>query len=185
MSGTSSYATSHSLSIWPAPRQLVCQDVIGDLLEHPKFLETRYQLHHGGRKSDHLVRSARYSYWLAGVVGADRLVSARAGLLHDLHSRLGTLSSHGGIAASVAAQMGESHDVCRAIVPHMFPLGPAPTTREGWVLAVADKVASVVDALHYMARMLTGKALRTHRTLRRIDPYLRRRGEEQAWSTTS
>lgn len=164
---------------------LGCRTAIRDLLRHPKYLETRYQLHHGGRKSDHLERSARYAHWLAGVTGANRRVCARAGLLHDLHSRLGTLSTHGAIAACVAAEMGEDADVCRAILPHMYPLGPAPTTREGWVLVVADKVATVVDTLRFVAWMLTGESLRRRRMLCESDPFLRRRDREPALATTS
>ncbi len=147
-------------------------DDLSDLLRHPTFLETHFQLHHGGRKSDHLRRSARYAAWIAGLMGADRRVCARAALLHDLHSRLGTLSTHGAIAAEVAAQMGEREAVCLAITPHMYPLGPAPTTLEGWVLVIADKVASVVDGLHFVALLVSGESGRTRRMLREVDPYL-------------
>jgi glycyl-tRNA synthetase beta chain/uncharacterized protein len=147
---------------------------VEDLLHHPTFLETRFQIHHNVRKSDHLLRSARYAWMIASVVQADRRTCARAGLLHDVHSRLGTWSTHGAIAASVADQMGESPDVCDAIVPHMYPMGPAPSTREGWVLAVADKVASVVDTLHFVVHLITGKSLQQRKLLRASDRFLRR-----------
>lgn len=156
--------------------------VVADLVEHPEFAETHQQIHHSVPKSEHLLRSARYAYWLAGVLGADRRVSARAALLHDLHSRLGTLSTHGAIAAEVALRMGESEDVCRAIMPHMFPLGPAPETREGWVLVVADKIASVVDVAHFVVKLFAGKSLAQRRSLRASDPYLRRSEAEQTWA---
>jgi len=155
---------------------------IADLIDHPKFVETHTQVHHAVRKSDHLMRSARYAYWIARVVGADGRVCARAGLLHDLHSRLGTWSTHGAIAASVADEIGEAPEVCRAIVPHMFPLGPAPRTREGWVLAVADKVATVVDAAHFVAKLFTGESLRERRLLLASDRFVRRESQEQVWS---
>lgn len=147
---------------------------VEDLLRHPTFLETRFQIHHNVRKSDHLLRSARYAWMIASVVQADRRTCARAGLLHDVLSRLGTWSSHGAIAASVADQMGESPDVCDAIIPHMYPMGPAPRTREGWVLAVADKVASVVDTLHFVVHLITGKSLQQRKLLRASDRFLRR-----------
>ena len=147
---------------------------VEDLLRHPTFLETRFQIHHNVRKSDHLLRSARYAWMIASVVQADRRTCARAGLLHDVHSRLGTWSTHGAIAASVADRMGESPDVCDAIVPHMYPLGPAPCTREGWVLAVADKVASVVDTLHFVVHLITGKSLQQRKLLRASDRFVRR-----------
>lgn len=149
-------------------------DEIADLLVHPKYVETHSQVHHSVRKSDHLMRSARYAYWIARVVGADARVCARAGLLHDLHSRLGTWATHGAIAAAVADEIGEGPEVCRAIVPHMFPLGPAPRTKEGWVLALADKVATLVDAVSFVANMSTGRSLRQRRLLLASDRFVRR-----------
>ena len=167
-------STSRDVSVFPPPR-LVTRDMradVDDLLEHPVFLETRYELHHNVRKSDHLLRASRYAWMLAGVVNADRRICARAGLLHDLHSRLGSWSTHGSIAASVANDIGESQDVCDAIVPHMFPLGPAPKTREGWVLTVADKAASVADALSFAANVFSGQSMANRRKLRASDRYL-------------
>jgi len=155
---------------------------IADLLVHPKFVETHTQVHHSVRKSDHLMRSARYAYWIGRVVGANARVCARAGLLHDLHSRLGTWSTHGAIAASVADEIGESSEVCRAIVPHMFPLGHAPRTREGWVLAVADKIATVVDAAHFVARLFTGESLRERRLLLASDRFIQQQSQETVLS---
>lgn len=145
---------------------------IADLLHHPTFAETQHQLHHSGRKSDHLLRSARYAYWLGRMVKADRRVCARAGLLHDLYSRLGTWATHGAIAASVAHQMGESVDVCRAIVGHMYPVGPAPRTKEGWVIAVADKIASVVDGVVFVGRVIQGDGQKQRKALLARDRFL-------------
>ena len=147
---------------------------VQDLLHHPTFLETRWEIHHNVCKSDHFLRSAHYAWMIAVAVRANRRTCARAGLLHDLHSRLGTWSNHGAIAASVASRLGESKDVCEAIVPHMYPLGPAPKSREGWVLVVADKIASVVDTLHFVAHLITGKSLQKRKELRATDIYLQR-----------
>jgi len=155
------------------------QTEIEDLLRHPTFLATQYQVHHNIRKSDHLLRSAQWAYWLAGVFRANRRVCARAGLLHDLHSRLGTLATHGKIAASVAVEMGEDEAVRSAIVPHMFPLGPAPNTREGWVLVLADKIATAADVSSFVASVVSGKGLRQLRMLRASDPFLRSRDRRQ------
>jgi len=146
---------------------------VEDLLAHPIFLETRLEIHHNVRKCDHLLRAARLAWMIAGVVKANRRTCARAGLLHDLHSRLGSWSTHGAIAASVAGQMGESKAVCEAIVPHMFPLGPAPKTREGWVLVVADKMATIADTLSFTVHALSGSSLRQRKLLRASDRFLR------------
>lgn len=151
------------------------QDYIEDLLSHPKVIETRQHIHHSVSKHDHLLRSARFSYRLAWLFRADRRACARAALLHDLDSRLGTLSTHGAIAAQVAADMGESDTVCSAIRHHMFPLGTAPTSREGWVLVVADKLASVLDITHFLVGLFTGRSMTQRRLLLSTDPYMSHR----------
>lgn len=153
---------------------------ITDLLTHPRVLETRDHLHHSVPKHDHMLRVARYSYYLAPVMGADRRTAARAAILHDLDSRLGTLTTHGAIAARVAAEMGEPDAVSQAIVSHMYPFGPRPTSREGWVLVVADKIASLTDLTSFVGGLFTGRSLRVRRLLCSTDPfYAARRARRQ------
>lgn len=147
------------------------ESFITDLIIHPKFLETRFLIHHHISKHDHLLRSARYSYRLAPIFRADRRTCTRAAMLHDLDSRLGTLATHGAIAARTAAHMGEPEAVCTAIRTHMFPLGPVPTSREGWVLVLADKLASLSDFSHFILGLFTGRSLMQRRMLRALDPF--------------
>src|SRR5205809_892785 len=119
---------------------------IVDLLIHPKVLETREHMHHSISKHDHLMRSVRYSYRIAGLLRADQRVCVRAAMIHDIDSRYGTLTSHGAVAARWAAtELGEPEEVCAVIVSHMYPFGPAPRSREAWVLVLADKAASLGD----------------------------------------
>lgn len=116
-----------------------------DLLQHPKVVETQTHVHHAISKHEHLVRTARISYRLARVLKANIDVCVRAAIIHDIDSRLGTLTTHGKIAAVWAAQQGECEAVCHAIETHMYPIGPKPRTREAWVLSLADKAASFTD----------------------------------------
>jgi glycyl-tRNA synthetase beta chain/uncharacterized protein len=117
------------------------------------------------------MRSVRYSYRLAPLMRADRQICMRAAILHDIDSRYGTLTTHGAIAARWAAAQGESEQVCQAIVSHMYPFGPAPTTREGWVLVVADKIASLSDMTAFVRGLFSGRSLRVRRQLRATDPF--------------
>jgi HD superfamily phosphodiesterase len=149
--------------------------LIADLVEHPKVLETRDHMHHGVSKHDHLIRSVRYSYRIGRIIGADMRVVLRAALVHDIDSRLGTLTTHGAVAADWARGQGECERVCGAIVSHMYPFGPAPTSREGWVLTLADKAASLADLGAFVRGMFTGYTLREHRRLRQSDPHMARR----------
>jgi HD superfamily phosphodiesterase len=152
--------------------------LIADLLTHPKVLETRDHMHHGVPKHDHLLRSVRYSYRFARLMRADLQTCLRAAIVHDIDSRLGTLTTHGAVAAEWARREGESEAVCAAIISHMYPLGPAPTTREGWVLTLADKAASLADLGAFVKGVFTGHSLRERKRLRASDPHYahRRRG---------
>ncbi len=146
--------------------------LIADLLAHPAVGETADHMHHGIPKADHLLRSVRYAWHIAGWLRADRVVCVRAALVHDIDSRLGTLRTHGAIAARWAAARGESPAVCHAITSHMYPLGPAPRTREAWVLVLADKAATLGDARQFVAGLFDGTSLATRRRLRASDPWL-------------
>ena len=144
---------------------------IVDLLDHPKVMETRQHMHHSVPKHDHLIRSVRYSYRLAAMMRADQRTCMRAAILHDIDSRYGTLTTHGQIAAHWAAAQGEDEQVCKAIVSHMYPFGPPPTTREGWVLVVADKMASLTDLTSFVGGLFTGRSIRVRRQLCGSDPF--------------
>lgn len=151
------------------------KSLIGDLLEHPKVQETQTQMHHSISKHEHLLRSARISYKLARLLKADLSICVRAAMIHDIDSRLGTLRTHGGIAAQWAAAQGESYGVCHAIETHMYPFSPRPRTREAWVVSFADKAASITELTLTVTGAVTGKTWRRRQALRNSDPYFRSR----------
>ena len=148
-------------------------DLIADLLDHPKVLETREHMHHSIPKYDHLRRSVKYSAKLAQLLRANERVCVRAALIHDIDSRDGTLTTHGAVAAKWAAQQGECNGVCEAIISHMYPFGPRPTTREAWVLVLADKAASLGDMKQFVRGLVNGSSIKVRRDLLSSDPYYR------------
>ena len=147
------------------------EQLIADLLAHPKVIETRDHLHHSISKHDHLLRSVKYSSRFARLLRADLRICVRAAMIHDIDSRLGTLTTHGAVAARWAAEQGEPEEVCRAIISHMYPFGPAPKSREAWVLVLADKAASIGDFRQYVRGLLNGSSQATRRRLELSDPY--------------
>jgi HD superfamily phosphodiesterase len=148
---------------------------IADLLVHPKVIETREHLHHSIAKHDHLLRSVKFSSRFAKLLHADLRTCVRAAMIHDIDSRLGTLTTHGAVAARWAAEQGEPEEVCRAIISHMYPFGPAPRSREAWVLVLADKAASLGDFRQYLRGLIDGSSLETRRRLEQSDPFFRTR----------
>jgi len=144
---------------------------LADLLEHPKVVETQQHMHHSLSKHEHLARTARISYKLARLMRADVRVCVRAAMIHDIDSRLGTLTTHGRIAARWAAAHGESDAVCHAIEAHMYPFGPKPRTREAWVVSLADKAASLTDLTLMVGGLMTGHTWHRRRKLQLSDPH--------------
>ena len=145
---------------------------IADLLNHPKVLETRDHMHHSIPKHDHLMRSVKYSYRFARLLRADERICLRAAIVHDIDSRQGTLTTHAAVAARWAADQGEPDAVCQAIVSHMYPFGgPAPISREAWVLVLADKAATVGDVKQFVRGLFDGSAISTLRRLQSSDPF--------------
>lgn len=148
---------------------------IHDLLTLPEVIETRDHMHHSIPKHDHLTRSVRMSFHLSRWLRADLRTCVRAAMIHDINSRAGTLTTHGTVAARWAAARGEDAAVCHAIESHMYPLGPAPISREAWVLVLADKAASLGDMKQFLLGLLDGSSLAARRRLRESDPYYRHR----------
>lgn len=145
--------------------------LVDDLLAHPKVVETQQHMHHSISKHDHLARTARISYKLARLMRADVRICVRAAMIHDIDSRLGTLRTHGGIAAAWAATQGECDAVCHAIEAHMYPFGPKPRTREAWVVSLADKAASLTELTIMVSGMMTGHTWSRRKRFRISDPH--------------
>ncbi len=106
---------------------------------------------------------------------ADVRTCVRAAMIHDIDSQLGTLRTHGSIAARWAEAQGECKEVCQAIETHMYPFGPKPQTREAWVVSLADKAASLTDLTVMLGGLVTGRTFVRRRQLRQSDPYLQMR----------
>lgn len=150
---------------------MTLHEYLDDLLVHPKVIETRDHMHHSLSKHDHLHRTARISLRLARLMRANARICVRAAMIHDIDSRLGTLTTHGRIAAGWAASVGECKHVCHAIEAHMYPFGPRPRTREAWVVSLADKAASLTDITVMLSGLMTGRTWRRRRALCATDPH--------------
>lgn len=145
------------------------QQLAGDILNHPRFLQLREFQHHGAENSvyDHSVAVTRMAYAIARRMrlSEDETASVvRAALLHDFfgydwHSDrfrryLSRYSGfkrvirmhafvHGYIAADRAKHtFGLTERECEAIARHMFPLAALPRTRVAWIVSLADKAVA-------------------------------------------
>ena len=145
------------------------QEMTGDIINHPLFIQLQDCPHHGGENSlyIHSVSTAQCAYRLARRfhLKEDRVRAlTRAALLHDFfgydwqserHRRYMRRYSgwkrlrhmhafiHGPHAARRAARLfGLDERQRSAIACHMFPLAHMPRNSEAWVLTLADKLVA-------------------------------------------
>ncbi|WXG42525.1 MAG: HD domain-containing protein [Promethearchaeati archaeon SRVP18_Atabeyarchaeia-1] len=107
---------------------------------------------------NHCLRVAYICYTVAGILGLDRGISARAGLLHDCgldprssEPRIVQILRHASRGALISHRLGESYEVSKAIYSHMFPLNPRfpPSSGISLVLWFADKLDAVLETLSF------------------------------------
>ena len=133
--------------------------LVRDILEDTEF--QKLSLYRQHRKTTRLMHSINVSYisWLiARKLGWDAAAAARAGLLHDFFlyaygedtpsGKLMALDHPRTAAKNSAERFDISEKERKAILSHMFPLGPVPTSREAWLLTFTDKVCASVEFFH-------------------------------------
>lgn len=124
----------------------------------------------------HCIRVAYISYAIADVLGLDKRVSARAGLLHDCGFDPGSHDSsivqilrHSSRGALISHELGEPYEVSMAIYSHMFPLNPRfpPASGTSLVLWFADKLDAVLETISLST--VLDKKLNQYRITTRLD----------------
>ena len=125
---------------------------------------------------DHCLRVAYISYTMAGILGLDKRVAARSGLLHDCgfdpeshESSTVQILRHPSRGALISHQLGETDEVSRAIYSHMFPINPGrpPATVTSLVLWFADKIDAVFETISFST--VLDKILNQYRVTTKLD----------------
>ena len=136
------------------PKEFIEQ--VSDILSSQEFLSLDTYSHHPG--ASRLVHSMNVSYlaWkMAKRWGYDERSAARTGLLHDFcpydfadRTPTGEHQAFFHPKAAVCCSREHFHINSKeeqAILTHMFPIGPVPRSRLGWIVTLADKQASVLE----------------------------------------
>lgn len=131
-------------------------DLIREILKDEEFCKLSCYIQH--LKTSRLIHSLNVSYlsWMiAKKLNCDERAAARAGLLHDFF--LYRFSDpkpvkefqafyHPKVAAYNSALRFDITEKERlAILSHMFPLGPVPSSREAWIITCADKICAAME----------------------------------------
>lgn len=131
-------------------------EIVSDILRNSEFKKlAEFHQHLGTSRLLHSIHVSYITWKIASFFKLDTKSAARAGLLHDfcLYDFHGEnvphrfqLVYHPFAAARMSSTQFElSEKECNAIESHMFPLGPIPTSREGWLITAADKICAVSE----------------------------------------
>ena len=105
----------------------------------------------------HSINVSYISWAIAKRLGWDARTAARAGLLHDFflygYGEKDKRSFSQCMAfdhpKTAAKNSSEHFDITEkerlAILSHMFPLGPLPTSREAWLISFTDKICATTE----------------------------------------
>ncbi len=114
---------------------------------------SNYVQHKNTTRLMHSLNVAYISWKLAKKMGCDARMAARAGMLHDFclydfreKAEEAQVFHHPKVAARMSQerfQISEKEE--KAILSHMFPLGPVPTSKEAWIISFTDKMCAVTE----------------------------------------
>lgn len=130
----------------------------GEIIKNPDFIKLRTIPRHTYTNTyDHSLRVARLAGLIAEKIGANRESAEKVGLLHDFclinyydgsyTDKEWYLFRHPKDAVKNTKKHGIELTKVeeRAIISHMFPLAPMPTSRVGWAITIADKIVAVYE----------------------------------------
>lgn len=129
---------------------------ISDIMKNSEFKKlSEFQQHLGTSRLIHSIHVSFIAWKMASFLGLDTKSTARVGLLHDfcLYDFHGNekphrfqLLTHPISAVETSNKyFNLSKKENRAILSHMFPLGPIPTSSEAWLVTVADKICAISE----------------------------------------
>jgi uncharacterized protein len=128
--------------------------LICDILDNKSFRRlAEYHQHLGTSRLQHSIHVSYLAWKLARLCSADEVCAARAGLLHDFclydfhapDKHCEFIKHPFKAAENTQRHFFISEKEYAAIVSHMFPAGPMPTSAAGWLITIADKICAVQE----------------------------------------
>ena len=141
-------------------------NMIDDILKNNKFMNMKYERHHGISRMEHSLNVARITFKLCKFFRVKNLAQiTRAGLLHDFYLNNDVngkaLFNHPAVAAQNAKNIFNVNDLQYNIIySHMFPFSKnMPKHMECLIVGLADKIAAVKECTRYKFPSLIGASL--------------------------
>ena len=132
------------------------QDIACILADRDYQKLSNYVQHKNTTRLMHSLNVAYVSWKLARKIGCDARTAARIGMLHDFclydfreKAEEAQVFHHPKVAARMSQERFQITDKEKqAILSHMGPLGPIPTSKEAWIISFADKMCAVTERFH-------------------------------------
>lgn len=146
-------------------KELEFNNIINDILKNDKFIELRYEIHHGMSRLDHCLSVAKMTYNMAKFLHLKNVEEVtRAALLHDFfkNSEVGSNSfkKHPLVALKNAKENFElTKKQENIIASHMFPVCEVmPKCSESLLVSLVDKLVAIKECTKEKIPLTIGTA---------------------------
>lgn len=138
-------------------------NIVSDILKNDKFIQLKYEVHHGMNRLDHSLNVAKNTYKVAKKLNFKNYKEVtRAALLHDFFT-IEDLNGHLQIIHPRVAvkntkeffELDERQE--NVILSHMFPLSTVmPKYKESWLVSTIDKLVAIQECARYKVPLQAG-----------------------------
>lgn len=146
-------------------KELEFNNIINDILKNEKFIELRYEIHHGISRLDHSLNVARITYNLTKFLKSNKYVEVtRAALLHDFFQsneiKSYSFLNHPLKSLENAENNFELTSLQKNIIAsHMFPVARVlPKYKESILVSIVDKIVAIKECALYKVPITIGTA---------------------------
>ena len=141
--------------------------IVNDILKNDKFIDLKYELHHGMNRLQHSLNVARMTFYICKKFRNKNYAEiTRAALLHDFFkmSELGTgnmIWSHPVVACQNATEYFHIDEKQKNIIlAHMFPLSKTlPISKDCVLVSLVDKIVATYECGRYKTPEWAGALL--------------------------
>ena len=137
--------------------------IVNDILKNTKFINLKYEFHHGLSRMDHSLHVARLTYLACKRLHVKNIEEVtRAALLHDFYMSSEVVKhpfvNHPMYAKNNATLEFNLNEMQQNIIAsHMFPVCKTlPKCKESFIVSTIDKIVALYELTKYKARIEAG-----------------------------
>lgn len=147
-------------------KEIEFNNIISDILKMEKFIELKYEIHHGISRLDHSLSVAKMTYNACKALGIKNIEEiTRAALLHDLFKSDDvpnkSFINHPKVALKNAKEICKLSKCQENIIAsHMFPVSCViPTNIGSWIVSTSDKIVAIKECTRYKIPLTIGATM--------------------------